>query len=206
MENMTETSCRAFAEALASKAPVPGGGGASALAGSLGAALCSMVGNYTLGKPKYAAVEADVRAILEEAERLRTRLLDLVEEDAAAFAPLSRAYGIPKDGPGRGEIMEQCLRDAAAPPMEMLRLSCRVIELHQALLEKGSAMVLSDVGTGAVLAWSALYGAWLNVQVNTKSMSDRAYAGAMNQEADGMVEKYWKIAEGVYQSVMGRYS
>ena len=206
MENMTETSCRAFAEALASKAPVPGGGGASALAGSLGAALCSMVGNYTLGRPKYAAVEADVRAILEEAERLRTRLLDLVEEDAAAFAPLSRAYGIPKDDPGRGEIMEQCLRDAAAPPMEMLRLSCRVIELHQALLEKGSAMVLSDVGTGAVLAWSALYGAWLNVKVNTKSMSDRAYAGAMNQEADGMVEKYWKIAEGVYQSVMGRYS
>ena len=132
MENMTETSCRAFAEALASKAPVPGGGGASALAGSLGAALCSMVGNYTLGKPKYAAVEADVRAILEEAERLRTRLLNLVKEDAAAFAPLSRAYGIPKDDPGRGEIMEQCLRDAAAPPMEMLRLSCRVIELHQA--------------------------------------------------------------------------
>lgn len=206
MENMTETSCRAFAEALASKAPVPGGGGASALAGSLGAALCSMVGNYTLGKPKYAAVEADVRAILEEAERLRTRLLDLVEEDAAAFAPLSRAYGIPKDDPGRGEIMEQCLRDAAAPPMEMLRLSCRVIELHQALLEKGSAMVLSDVGTGAVLAWSALYGAWLNVKVNTKSMSDRAYANAMNQEADSMVEKYWKIAEGVYESVMGRYS
>ena len=100
MENMTETSCRAFAEALAPKAPVPGGGGASALAGSLGAALCSMVGNYTLGKPKYAAVEADVRAILEEAERLRTRLLDLVEEDAAAFAPLSRAYGIPTARPG----------------------------------------------------------------------------------------------------------
>lgn len=206
MEKMTETSCRAFAEALASKAPVPGGGGASALAGSLGAALCSMVGNYTLGKPKYAAVEADVRAILEEAERLRTRLLDLVEEDAAAFAPLSRAYGIPKDDPGREGIMEQCLRDAAAPPMEMLRLSCRVIELHQALLEKGSAMVLSDVGTGAVLAWSALYGAWLNVKVNTKSMSDRAYANAMNREADRMVEKYRKIAERVYESVMGRYS
>lgn len=90
--------------------------------------------------------------------------------------------------------------------MEMLRLSCRVIELHQSLLEKGSVMVLSDVGTGVIFAWSALYGAWLNVKVNTKSMTDRTYADGMNQEADALVEKYWKIAEGVYQAVMGRYS
>lgn len=205
MEKLTETSCRAFAEALASKAPIPGGGGASALVGSLGVSLCSMVIRYTLGKPKYAAVEADIRAILEEAERLRERFLELVDEDAAAFAPLSRAYGIPKDDPSRETVMEQCLRNAAAPPMEMLRLSCRVIELHQALLEKGSVMVLSDVGTGVIFAWSALYGAWLNVKVNTKSMTDRTYADGMNQEADALVEKYWKIAEGVYQAVMGRY-
>lgn len=206
MEKLTETSCRAFAEALASKAPIPGGGGASALVGSLGVSLCSMVSRYTLGKPKYAAVEADIRAILEEAERLRERFLELVDEDAAAFAPLSRAYGIPKDDPSRETVMEQCLRNAAAPPMEMLRLSCRVIELHQSLLEKGSVMVLSDVGTGVIFAWSALYGAWLNVKVNTKSMTDRTYADGMNQEADALVEKYWKIAEGVYQAVMGRYS
>ena len=206
MDKLTEKSCREFAEALASKTPVPGGGGASALVGALGTALCSMVGNYTLGKPKYAAVEEDVKAIMEEAEKLRRRLLELAEEDAAAFEPLSRAYAIPKDDPSRVEVMEECLRAAVKPPMEVLTISCRVIELHQELLEKGSVMVLSDVGTGVIFAWSALYGAWLNVKVNTKQMADRAFAGNLNGEADALVGKYWKIADQVYEAVMGRYS
>ena len=203
--NVTAQSVAAFTEQLAAKTPTPGGGGASALAGALGAALCSMVANYTVGKPKYAAVEEDVKAILAEAEALRARLLDLVEEDAAAFAPLSKAYAIPKDDPARGEVMERCLRKAAAPPMELLRASCRCIELHRELLDKGSAMILSDVGTGAILCRGALCGAWLNLKVNTKPMSDRVYAEALNAEADELVNKYGKIAEQVYEAVMERY-
>lgn len=206
MDNLTNQSCAAFAAALASKAPVPGGGGASALVGALGAALCSMVCNYTVGKQKYAGVEEDVKTILARAEELRERLLALVEEDAKAFEPLSRAYAIPKDGPGREAIMEQCLRDAAAPPMELLRLCCQAIDLHRELLDKGSAMVLSDVGAGVIFCWSALYGAWLNLKVNTKPMEDRAYAEGMNRQADELVSKYWKIADEVYEAVMGRYS
>ena len=130
----------------------------------------------------------------------------LVDTDAAAFEPLSRAYAIPKEDPSRGEVMERCLRDAAAAPMEILRLCCEAIDLHSEMLDKGSVMVLSDVGTGAVLCWGALYGAWLNVKVNTKSMADRPYAEAMNDEADGLVEQYWKRAEQIYESVMGRYT
>ena len=206
MENLTNQSCAGFAAVLASKAPVPGGGGASALVGALGAALGSMVCNYTIGKKKYAAVEEDVKAILARAEELREKLLALVEEDAKAFEPLSRAYTIPKDDPSREAIMEQCLRDAAAPPMELLRLSCQAIDLHRELLDKGSPMVLSDVGTGVIFCWSALYGAWLNVKVNTKSMANRDYAEKMNREADELVNKYWKIADQVYEAVMGRYS
>ena len=189
--NTAEQSCGAFLDALASKAPVPGGGGASALAGALGAALCTMVGNYTVGKQKYAAVEEDVKALMARAGDLRARLLGLVDTDAAAFEPLSRAYAIPKEDPSRGEVMERCLR---------------AIDLHSEMLDKGSVMVLSDVGTGAVLCWGALYGAWLNVKVNTKSMADRPYAEAMNDEADGLVEQYWKRAEQIYESVMGRYT
>ena len=90
--------------------------------------------------------------------------------------------------------------------MEILRLCCEAIDLHSEMLDKGSVMVLSDVGTGAVLCWGALYGAWLNVKVNTKSMADRPYAEAMNAEADGLVEQYWKRAEQIYESVMGRYT
>ena len=206
MDTLTNQTCAAFAAALAAKAPVPGGGGASALVGALGAALCSMVANYTIGKKKYAAVEEDVKAILARAEELREKLLALVEEDAKAFEPLSRAYTIPKDDPTRDEVMEQCLRAAAAPPMELLRLCCQAIGLHRELLDKGSAMVLSDVGTGVIFCWSALYGAALNVKVNTKPMRDRAYAEEMNAEADALVNKYWKIADQVYEAVMGRYS
>ena len=205
MENLTNQSCAGFAAVLASKAPVPGGGGASALVGALGAALCSMVANYTVGKKKYAAVEEDVKAILAEAEELREKLLALVEEDAAAFEPLSRAYAIPKDDSGRDEVMETCLRAAAAPPMGLLRLSRRVIELHRELLDKGSVMVLSDVGTGAALCGAALRGAALNVRVNTRLMRDRAYAEAMDLEVDRLVEENWDVAETVFEDVLGRY-
>lgn len=201
-----QQSCGAFLDALASKSPAPGGGGASALAGALGAALATMVGNYTVGKKKYADVEEDVKALMARAEDLRARLLAQVDADAAAFEPLSRAYAIPKDAPGREETMEKCLRDAAAVPMEILRLCCEALELHRELLDKGSVMVLSDVGTGAALCESALRGAALNVKVNTKLMADRAYAGTMNREADDRLERYGAMAREIYQSVMGRYA
>ena len=155
---LEEMTLAQFAEQLAAKTPVPGGGGASALMGALGAALGSMVANYTVGKRKYAAVEEEVQDILARMEELRKKLLELVEEDAAAFEPLSRAYAIPKDDPSREEEMERCLRRAAGPPMELVRLSCQAIGLHQELLHKGSAMILSDVGTGVILCWGALYG------------------------------------------------
>lgn len=204
-DQLMNQSCRAFCDALAAKSPIPGGGGASALTAALGAALCAMVGNYTVGKPKYAAVEADVQSLTNRAEALCARLEALVDEDAAAFQPLSQAYALPKDAPGREAVMEDCLRDAAAVPMEVLRLSCEAIDLHREMREKGSAMLLSDVGTGAALCWGALYGAWMNVKVNTKLMADREYAGRLNDEADGLVEKYWRMAERVYESVMERY-
>ena len=150
--NTARQSCGAFLDALASKAPVPGGGGASALAGALGAALCTMVGNYTVGKQKYAAVEEDVKALMAQARDTPRPFAGPGGYDAAAFEPLSRAYAIPKEDPSRGEVMERCLRDAAAAPMEILRLCCEAIDLHSEMLDKGSVMVLSDVGTSMVYA------------------------------------------------------
>ena len=200
-----EQTCQGFLDALASKAPVPGGGGASALVGALGAALCTMVGNYTVGKKKYADVEEDVKALMAKAEDIRARLLALVDADAEAFEPLSKAYAIPKDDPSREAVMEKCLQDAAATPMAILRLSCEAIDLHREMLDKGSVIMLSDVGTGVVFCQSALQGAALNVRVNTKSMTDRAFAQAMDEEVDALVEKYSVIACQVYDAVMGRF-
>ena len=202
---MLEKSLNEFTALLAAKTSVPGGGGASALVGALGLALGNMVGNFTLGKQKYADVEPDIRQLMDEAQAIQDRLLACVEADAAAFEPLSRAYAIPKDDPSREAVMEKCLRDAAAVPFEILELACRGILLHRDFAQKGSAMMVSDAGTGVIFCWAALYGAALNVKVNTKLMTDRAYADDLNRRVDALMDEYWKIADAVYEEVYGRF-
>ena len=199
-KNVTE-----FTEALASKSAVPGGGGASALVGAIGIALGDMVGELTVGKKKYADVEADVRALMARAQDLRVKLLACVDKDARAFEPLSRAYGIPKDDPTRDEVMEKCLRDAAGAPLEILDLCCEAIELQREFAAKGSVLAISDAATGVVFSLSAMYGAAVNVKVNTKSMKDRDYAEKINAHVDAQMAKYRPIAEQVYQDVYGRF-
>ncbi len=202
---MLDKSLREFTELLASKAPVPGGGGASALVGAVGIALGDMVGELTVGKKKYADVEEDMRSLMARAQDLRVRLLACVDRDAEAFEPLSRAYGIPKDDPTRDEIMESCLRDAAAVPLEILDLCCEAIELQRAFAAKGSALAVSDAATGVVFCWSAMYGAAVNVKVNTKAMKDREYADRLNAHVDEQMARYWPVAEKVYEDVYGRF-
>lgn len=204
MEKLTEKSCIDFAQALASKASVPGGGGAAALVGALGAALCSMVGNFTVGKKKYAAVEEDVKAILARGEALRTRLLELVEADAAAFEPLSKAYAIPKDDPARSAVLEDATLSACRAPLEMVRRCGEAIELLEAMEKKGSVMLLSDVGCGALLCRAAMESAALNVFVNTKTLADRAKAAELEEEAGALLARYLPRADKVAQTVTGR--
>lgn len=202
--SMNDMSVKDFAAELAAKTSVPGGGGAAALAAALGAALGSMVGVFTVGKKKYAEVEPEILKLMDQAEELRIQLLACIDEDAAGFEPLSRAYGIPKEEPGRDEILEGCLHDAAAVPMKIAELSCKVIDLADEFAEKGSTLMISDAGCSAVLAWAALYSAVLNVRVNTKLMKDREYAEGLNKHADELMDIYWKKADKTYESVLGR--
>ncbi len=124
--DMLNNSLEQFSAKLASAAPTPGGGGAAALAGALAVALGNMVGSLTVGKKKYADVEDRIKELNAASEELRGKLLAQMDEDAKAFEPLSKAYGIPKDAPGRDEELERCLHAAAEPPMNILRLSlCR---------------------------------------------------------------------------------
>lgn len=204
MEKLIEKSCRSFTQALASKAPVPGGGGAAALTAALGSALCAMVGNYTLGKKKYAAYEGDIRDVLQKADRLQARLLALVDEDAAAFSPLSAAYAIPKDDPARASVLEEATLRACEAPREMVRLCCETVPLLETLLEKGSVLLLSDVGCGALLCGAALQSAALNLFVNTKTLQDRKQALDMEAEADALLEEYGPRAARVAGEVRQR--
>lgn len=199
---LTGLSLSAFAEELAAKRSVPGGGGAAAYAGALAAALCSMVGNFTLGKRRYAEHEDDVRRMLDEAEEVRGRLVALVDEDAAAFYPLSQAYGIPKGDPTRAERLEEATKGACEAPLEMMEEACHAIRLLEEMGEKGSRMLLSDVGCGALLARAALEAASLNVFVNTASLADRPYAEGLERRCEAMLGEYVPRAEAVEQKVM----
>ena len=202
--SFTELKCTEFIDILATKAPVPGGGGASALVGAIGTALGSMVGDLTVGKKKYAAVEEDVIAIMTKAKALQQRFIDLVAADAEVFEPLSKAYGIPKDDPDRADIMEKALVAACSVPLDIMRACCEAIELHEELAEKGSMIAISDVGVGVICCKSALMGASLNVYINTKSMANREYAEKTEAEADDMIQKYCLLADKVYGAVVNK--
>jgi len=201
MNQLTEYSCTAFGQALASKASVPGGGGAAALAGALGVALCSMVGNFTTGKKKFVAVEDDVQRMLSEGEALRIRLLELVDADALAFEPLSKAYSIPKDDPSRNEIMEKATINACRAPLEMISCCGKAMLLLQEMLEKGSKMLISDVGCGALLCKAAMESAALNVFVNTGTLNDRETAEKMEKQVDEALSTYLPMADKISAAV-----
>ena len=193
-----------FLSVLASKDAVPGGGGASALVGALGAALGCMVGNLTVGKKKYKDVETDIYLLMHEAENLQKELAELIQKDADGFAPLAKTYAMDKSDPNYDTVMEDCLRRAAQTPLEIVRLSCRMIELHRQFAEKGSVLAVSDAGTGVVFCWAAMYGGALNVLVNTRLMKDRVYAERMNAEVEDLMNKYWKQADETYELVYNK--
>lgn len=192
-----------FLGKLASNSPVPGGGGASALAGALGIALGNMVGALTVGKKKYAGVEAEIVSVNEKACALRGELLELAGKDAEAFEPLAAAYSIPKDDPGKDAVMEKALREAAEVPLSIMKKCCEAIALTAVYAEKGSAIAISDAGCAAAMCRAALESAALNVYINTKSMQDRQLAESMNREAAGMLEKYCRMASQIYETITG---
>ncbi len=202
--SLITTSVMNFTCELAAKKSVPGGGGASALAGAIGTALGSMVGEFTIGKKKYADVEDDIKSLMKRAEDIRFELLKCIDDDAVAFEPLSKAYSIPKENPDRDEIMEKCLKDAAAVPYRILELACEAVELHRDFADKGSVIMISDAATGAALLQGAIKGAAVNVKINTKSMKDRAYANDLDSKVDALVSKYTKLADEIYTDVWNR--
>ena len=202
--SFAEMSASLFTELLASKEPVPGGGGASALVGAIGTALASMVGNLTAGKKKYAEYEADIQRILSDAAKLRNALLPLIDEDAKCFEPLSAAYGLPKDDPNRDEIMENALCLACSAPLAIMKRASEAIELHAELAVKGSSLMLSDVGVGVLCCKTALMGASLSVFINIRPMKNRENAEALRSEANALLNKYCALADRTYAEVLAK--
>ena len=188
---MLEKKTTEFLEVLSSAEPVPGGGGASAAVGAFASALGMMVANLTVGKKKYADVEEEIQSVRSQLKVLQDKLIDLTDKDAEAFAPLSAAYGLPKDTEeqkaAKARIMEGALYDASVVPIKIMETVLEVMRLLKILGEKGSRIAVSDVGVGVLFAQAALEGASLNVFINTKLMKDRGRAEKLNQKTESMI-------------------
>ena len=199
--DFAQASCTEFVTVLASNAPVPGGGGASALVGAIGTALGNMVGSLTVGKKKYAGVEEEIIALKAKCDQLQKDLLDQIALDAKGFEPLAKAYGIPKDDPTRDQVLEEATVVACQVPVRIMELCCEALDAIQVFAAKGSRLAVSDAGCGAVCVKAALQAASLNVFINTKTLQNRELAEEMNKKCLGMLDKYCAMADEIFESV-----
>jgi formiminotetrahydrofolate cyclodeaminase len=208
MDSIPYQTIQQFLEVLSSKQPVPGGGGASALAGALGTALGLMVGNLTVGKKKYAEVEGDVIRMMEELSKLQSEMVSLADEDAKVFAPLAASYGLPanteEEKANKAAVMEENLLAASLVPVRIMEAAVKSLDILEELEQKGSVMAVSDVGVAVQFIRTALTGAVMNVYINTKSMKNREVAGEMNEKAGQMLQNGIAKADSIYETVLRR--
>jgi formiminotetrahydrofolate cyclodeaminase len=205
---ITQRPLEAFLDELASGAPTPGGGSAAAIMGAMGAALISMVCNVTIGKKGHEAVEADMKSVRDDSEKLRMRLTAMVAEDIAAFDGLMAAYRLPKgteeDKSRRAAAIQSSLRAATETPLACARACAQVVALSKRAGEKGYAGVISDAGVGVLAANTALRSAALNVYINSPSLKDRAFADAATAELEQLLDTCARESELVFELVRSR--
>lgn len=195
-----------YLEVLASKAPVPGGGGASALGGALAAALGQMVANLTVGKKRYADVEEEMQGFLCALNICQMEMTALADKDAEVFAPLAAAYGLPSETEEqkaeKDRVMEENLLAASLVPIQIMEKAVGIMAVLAEMEQKGSRMAVSDVGVAVQFARTALTGAVMNVYINTKSMKNRERAERLNRQAAELLRDGTRKADEIYDKVL----
>ena len=201
MSSFSELSNENFLSLLASHAPAPGGGGASAMAGALAAALSSMVGNLTVGKPNFAAQEEEVKALLLQATELRAKLLHCADEDAKVFEYFMSVYKLPKnteeEKKARTQAIHSAAKQAATIPLEIARASYAVVKISLKMALLGNPNVITDATCSAILANASLRCATYNVFVNLSLTKDEAFNKAARKELADMQHEASLLEEKV---------
>jgi len=202
---VAQSTVEKFLDDLASGSATPGGGSAAAIMGAMGAALVSMVCNVTIGKKGYEGVEAEMKAVLRESEKVRRRLTDMVAEDIAAFDSILAAYKLPKatdaDKARRTDAIQAGLRRATETPLQCARVCAEVIALSRRASVHGYLNVISDGGVGVLAGFTGLRSAALNVYINAPALKDRAFAEQATAELEELVESCAAESEAVYKIV-----
>lgn len=182
-----------FSMELASDSPAPGGGSVSALAGSLAAALVAMVGNLTVGKEKFRQYEAEVQKALEDAEGLREKLLELVDEDTEAFNKVMVAFKLPKETEmerqKRSSAIQQAFIGAAQLPLQVVNNCLRIMQTSEVIIDWGNPNAVSDAGVSVLMAAAGARGAAMNVRINLGSIKDEERKKKLNTELQEMMDR-----------------
>ena len=199
--HMLQEPCTDFLEKLASAAPTPGGGGASALAGAVASALVAMVGNLTVGKKKYAAVEAQIIPMIKKADSLRLRLEHLVDADAHAFATFMQAYKLPHttevETAARKAAIAAAARDAAAVPLQIADICFEILKLAQEIAALGNTSLITDAVVAALLARAAVRSAGYNVKINLPLLADKQFKAQVAAHLEQLQEQSLALEEEV---------
>ena len=207
-EQHREPDDASFLDALASGAPTPGGGSAAAYSAAMAAALVAMVARTTIGKKKYADVEAQMKALAARADTLRAELSRLVAEDSAAFEAVMAAFGLPKDTEAnknkRAEAIQQATLTAAQVPLSVVEKSLEILDLSRQASELGNANAITDAATAAALAQAAITGAGMNVRINLTGLDDKQMAEKLQAAVDDCQKKAAKLIASVGQAVSER--
>ncbi len=188
---LSKLSITEFLDQLASNAPAPGGGSVAALSGALGAALTSMVANLTIGKKKYADVDAEMRSLVAKAEDLRRTFTALIDQDTAAFNKVMEAYGLPKENDAqkalRTAAIQEAMKEATMVPLRVMKLVIDTLALTQLVAQKGNTNSISDAGVAALMLHAAAESAALNVQINLNGISDSDFVGWNTDELNSLL-------------------
>lgn len=203
-----EQQLQTFLDQLASKASTPGGGSAAAIMGAMGAALASMVANFTVGKKNYEAVEAEMRDLLQKSESMRNELTGMVQADVDVFNNVMAAYGMARDSDAdkaaRSQAIQTALKEATDVPLACAKLCADVIHLCRPMAEKGNNNVISDAGVAVLAAYAALRSAALNVYINIGGIKDEEFADDRRQKLEALLAGADVATEEIYELVKSK--
>jgi formiminotetrahydrofolate cyclodeaminase len=203
-----EMSIDAFLARLASADPEPGGGAAAALVAATGAALVSMVASLTVGKEKYAAVQAEMTQARERGQALVRELVHAIDLDAESFRQVMAAYRLPRETDehkaARKRAIQQALRDATREPAHVVRLCQEVAEWSKATMEKGNVGAITDAAIAAVLADAAAVSAAMNVKINLGQIGDPAFTEPLWAELQGIMDRVRAVRDEVLTGTYAR--
>ena len=197
-----------FLDDLAAASPTPGGGSAAAQAGAMGAALVAMVARLTIGKKKYAGVEAQMNEILNQAERLRQELTEAVEQDSAAFKDVLVAFKLPQETPEqqtqRQAAIEHASLHAAQVPLAVAQKAVAVMALAERCAVFGNLNAISDAASASALAHAALTSAGYNVRINVNGLSDKTAGDSLLNQLEILETRASKLEKDVHHILTKR--